>query len=151
MADDEDDGYIPERWIYEGRRLGSKDKLMSTWHRETEEKASWFAGKTVAGAVVGGIYELKTLTREDGVTVRFGSAKYIERVPDEVLIARLRAEDRAANIQYEAGLAQKKLAKDNGDIGALTLAELRKIMHSSMPARRTALAATVLNYLNMGL
>lgn len=151
MMSDTDDGFVPTRWVYEGRRLNSKNKLMSTWLREGEEKPSWFDGKTVSGAIVGGIYELSTQTREDGVTVRFGSATFIERVTDEVLMARLRAEDRAANIENEAIAAQKKLAKDNGDIGDLTLQELRKIMHNSMPARRTAMAAVVLNYLNMGL
>lgn len=149
MADD--DNFVPTRWTYEGRRLDSKNKLLTAWKREGAESASWFAGKTVAGPIIGGVYEILTHVRDDGVTARFGSAKYVEPIKDELLVARLRAEDRAANIEYEAIAATKKLAKDNGDIGDLTLRELRKLMHNSMPARRTAMASVVLSYLNMGL
>lgn len=132
-------------WTYAGRRVGSS-KVVHHWvdHNGKEHRYD----HVPTGAVIGGSYEV--LCNEAGTTAVIRGAEYLH--PAEVEAAERDAwklADRAASAWQEQRRAEARAAKDNGSLGDLTLADVRKALLRQPFHLRAGTLAAVLAYLGV--
>lgn len=139
-----DEVWVDETWTYAGLRFQRRGvKPLHAWMTPNEEgEQLWSAGADV----IGGSYLVETTN--GGQRARIKGARYVGTAEvDELTVARWRLEHRTARTVVEAERAEKRQAKENGDVGDLTLRELRAQMHKSLPHQRAGILASVLEYL----
>jgi len=139
---DPDEG-TTETWTYIGRRGGYEDGKPAHVFLDPSGKSRAFNGKVIRHPAIGGRYTLTVWHREEGrISANFDSVRYAGMHDDAEDMNRWRAEAMAAEQEVSANQAAARLARDNGDIGAITLHGLRDIMRRQPPhLRRGTLAA----------
>lgn len=143
MADDE---WETEEWTYVGRVLGFK-KMQYRFIRPGEGDVFYSAAPT--GPVVGGVYSVEVKPASEGLTARVQGASYI-RMSDSESLTTWRMDDKTAQVEQERRRAAKRMAAENSDIGALTLAEVAAIIGRQLPHQRAGTLAVVLQYVGKG-
>lgn len=147
MADDE---LVVQRWVYAGRRwVSTKGKLYHAFLNEegphTSGDERWYGGAP-KHASVGSIYAVEASDRQAKVR----SAELVGRCRDEQLVGSWRAMDRSAGTAQEGVRAAKRLQSRNGEIGSLTLEQLRDVMESQPKHVQDGTLVVVLRYLTRG-
>lgn len=137
-------------WTYCGRRMNS-GKLSHLWLDERGERAIFSKG----GSVIGGRYTLDVQRDGDELTARFGTLHFVgpyeDDDPDGAIVAGWTLEHRAAQTENEAVRAEKRLARETtGQMGPLTLRQVRHQYQRSTPMAQAGIAAAVLAYLEWG-
>lgn len=142
-------GWTADEWTYTGRRSTRSGKPAHLFLDAGAQPHSF--AKVSASPVIGGIYLVEWLDNDDDtISARIQAARYL-RMTDDDRLAEWRLQDRAASTQLEADRARKRAAADNGEIGALTLADVRAMV-SRLPtsAQRAGTIAAVLAYIERG-
>jgi len=145
-----DTEWSTQRWIYAGRRWGgAKGKIFYAFVPEdgpfTAEDELWYAGAP-KHASVGTIYAVEAT---DG-QARVRQAEFVGRCKDETLVESWRVRDRTAGVTQEAHRAAKRLQSQNGEIGGLTLEQLRGVLESQPKHVQDGTLVVVLRYLTRG-
>lgn len=139
-----DDGRVTEHWTYIGKRTYAADYPHGFLDPAGTER--YFSGKVMAHPAVGARYAVSVLHRpdDDRVSAYIETARYVGMHDDDNAIARWRFEHMAAEAQRQQEAAEKRLARDNGKIGDLTLDEVRDLLRRqpSMIRRGTIAAIT---------
>lgn len=145
MTDDEP-ALEKHGWIYVGRVITSDNKLGSRWIDHLGTQRVYAA--TAHGKVIGGIYEIEsTADAKQAVIKKSGNAFTVNNDIDEAKLAQWRLEDRAAYLEDEGRKAERRLAKENDDIGNMTLAELRHLTAMASPMQRAGMKVAAFRYL----
>lgn len=130
-------------WIYAGRRY-IKEKLWHYWLDHNDKRAMF--DKAPAGPAIGGRYVVKAT--ENSSHAAPSQARFVGTVtPDDERLPGWRVEDRAASAALEADRFRKRAGRENGDIGDMTLGQLRAQMRGKPMHLRTGTVAAVLAYL----
>lgn len=137
---------VGRSWIYLGRYAHPKG-LGSRW-LDHNDKPAWFA-KGPKDAIVGGRY-LVDCTADSGRAVVRGARYEAKADVGDGQLAEWRLEDRRAYLEDEGRKAVARAKRDNGDIGALTLDQVRRLLLTAGGLRRGALLAAVLGYIEGG-
>lgn len=136
---------IERTWTYTGAEIVQGGKLGSAWLDHTGERRLF--SDAPSPAIVGGIYTVRTT--EDGTRAAVAGASY-ERASEDERTEEWRLTDRAERTEHGAIKAKAKLIREAkaeaGDLGSLTLAEVKAKMRG-LPEHRAAVLATVLRYL----
>lgn len=129
------------RMVYAGKRLSSKETLVSAWYREDDPDELLLFKKLDAGCI-GGIYEIKVVVDDDPGTSVVGKPKWTSEQVDGDERAALTLRHRAAETDYAVIQSEKRAAND--DELARAMAPLRRIIHrDSNSRRRWALAGAI--------
>lgn len=135
-----------ETWTYMGHRRVN-DTLYAAW-KDANGKTLLYDKKR-GDAIIGQQYELE-VERDDesGISVYFRSKRFIGPVePEQVSEWRAEAAQAESADQYDR--AEAKLIKENGDIGSLTLDDVRRMLRNRKGWKnRTTLLAVVQAYLS---
>jgi hypothetical protein len=146
------EGWTENEWVYLGRRFSAGDKKLWFNFRDHEGETRLFS-RPPSSPVVGGRYAIQNRRLPEGrCSARVQDAGYVGPVaePDRVVEV-WRLQDRAAATQLEALRARKRAAADNGEIGDLTLAEVRAlVVRQATSTARAGMIAAVLNYIERG-
>jgi hypothetical protein len=141
-------GWHQTEWTYIGRRMSRANKVVHFFLDANGETRSF--AKVASSPVVGGVYLVEWLDNGDTISARIQSARYL-RLTDDDNLAAWRLKDRAASTEQEAERARKRAAAENGDFGAMTLADVRAMMSRTVTsAQRAGTIAAVLNYIARG-
>lgn len=146
MADEEEPDLEEHTWTYLGRCITSDKKLGSRWE-DHHGALVVFGGTDAHGRPIGSTFTVEA--RADSGRARVQSAKWIGKneALTEEQIDRWKLEDQAAYRTFEARRAERRLAKDNKDIGAMTLNEIHRTMQGKPAMQKTAMLTVVLDYL----
>jgi hypothetical protein len=146
------EGWTENEWVYIGRRFSAGDKKLWFNFRDHDGETRLFA-KAPTSPVIAGRYAVQNRKLPEGrCTARVQDARYVGPVaePDHVVEV-WRLQDPAAATQLEALRARKRAAADNGEIGDLTLADVRAlVVHQATSTARAGMIAAVLNYIERG-
>lgn len=139
-----------ERWAYAGRCILTGRKTGHEFVTEGGSGESFYFAKAPKNPVVGGVYTVEVERHEDGVTVvgltqSFWTGEYVEDYKRD----KWRADDRQAAAELDHDKAARAAAKDNGDLGDLTLRQVRDMLRTAIGTRRVSLLAVVLRYLGV--
>jgi len=126
-------------WVYLGRRIFKGGKLSHVFQSDDDIK---IFSKAPRHPVVGDLYAIEW----NGQSARLADAKRLSATHDERL-SEWRLRDREALTNDEARKATKRLHDRNGDLGELTLDDLKAIMSKQPQHIRAGTVATVLSYL----
>jgi hypothetical protein len=131
-------------WTFAGRVILTNKKLGFRFYTADGEERIF--GKGPSGAVIGGQYEVEANDTQARVT----TAKFIgQDLSDEAKITRWRAEDRAEYTTHEMWATEKRLARDNGNLGNMTLDQIAEMMATALPSRRHAMVALVMSHIGV--
>jgi hypothetical protein len=135
-----------ERWTYLGR---VELKTGKVGHRWRDEGGVELAFAVLRGMTIGGLYELEVTRGDDGAFESVKAAPlYIGRADlDADAVARLRAEDQATMTHVEARRAHARDARENVDIGDMTLRQVRAMWMDAVAGREHAVMARVIGYI----
>jgi hypothetical protein len=143
-----------ETWHYMGRRCDRAGKLTDHWQTAAahdpinpSETEKVFAHDRRQRYVVGSAYALPVQRDDDGVTARFGRAEQTGEVELDETVNAWRLLDRAAMAQQEQFRALQRAIKEAGDIGAMTLEQVREAYWRLLPHQRAGVIAAVIEYL----
>lgn len=120
---------IQVTWVYCGQRLTHSGEQRHEWRDAadpSDDNAHQYGPKNiVSGASIGGLYELNVTTE---MSVKLGGAhpapRFVGRFTDLDLIAAWKALDSQYRVMKDGTSAAKKLKKDHGDLGDLTLNQI---------------------------
>lgn len=142
--DQPDDGRVTEHWTYAGKRASGDD--YPHLFLDAAGKERYFSGKVMAHPGIGARYAVSVLHRpdDDRVSAYIEAARYVGMTDDADAVARWRFENMAAEAERQKVLAEKRIHRDNGHIGDLTLTDLRDLLRRqpSMIRRGTIAAVT---------
>jgi hypothetical protein len=146
------EGWTENEWVYLGRRFSAGDKKLWFNFRDHDGETRLFS-RPPRSPVIGGRYAVQNRTLPEGrCSARVQDARYVGPVaePDHA-IELWRLTDRSAATQLEALRARKRAAADNGEIGNLTLADVRAlVVRQATSTARAGMIAAVLNYIERG-
>jgi len=132
-------------WYYGGRRLGKSNKVLHLWvdHKEEEH---WYADAP-SSAGIGRRYDVRC-TADGGQAVTKSARLDYGEQELHGKTNEWRLEDRAASAEIERIRATKRAAADNGDLGDLTLSDVRALLNKGPWSQRAGYLAAVLRYLD---
>ena len=101
-----------------------------------------FGRKALDGSFIGAVYEVE---KTGDTSFKLASRRYVGKFQDEAVVAQWQLDARAKKIEEEAARLEKK---DKDIPAALNLmAPLRKLYRNSLPDRKRAIEALLLDYL----
>lgn len=138
-----DEPWQEEYWYYMGQSLGAKDKLIHLFRTPRGEKAYNGAPKS---AVIGRQYLIEV--EPGGTRARIDGAKMTDHSNRHVDTDTWRLRDREARAEYDSIAAAKRLATDNGDLGNVTLKDIKgRMLTLRNRQQRAALLAAIVSYI----
>lgn len=135
------------RFVCVGLRAYRGGRFALTYLDENGEKRAW--KKANLGGVIGGVYEVEI--EGDPSSVYSDTSRYVSIAEGrEEEIAKWRLLDRAARAEQEAIRAERRAKESNGDLGDLTLREIREIMRGQLGHQRHGMLTAVSAYISGG-
>jgi len=132
-------------WTYKHRYLRRDGGIGHAWIAHNDEEVSYDAAPS--GAVIGGLYKVECTLSGDRARPKSAEFTGDRADVDEGVLVEWRTEDRAAAVAAEIEKARKRLAKEDADIGDLTLHQARRLLAKGLPHQKAATAAVILRYL----
>lgn len=148
MTDDErqEEQLEARPWTYTGR-YGMTKGLGSQWIDHRGETVRF--GRVPKGAVVGGRYLVRCLADSSSAVII--DAEYQGPTGESPeTVAQWRLDDKREYLHDEARKAVDRAKRENGDLGQLTLEQVRQQLLRAGGLRRGALLAAVLGYIEGG-
>lgn len=137
-----EDIWLEEYWYYQGQRLSTKDKIVHAWRTPGGDKVY---GGAPNRAVIGRRYLVEV--KSDGSKARVDGAKFDNDTPVHIDVDTWRLRDREARAEYDSIAAAKRLATDNGDLGNVTLKDIKgRMLTLRNRQQRAALLAAIIAY-----
>lgn len=133
-----------ELWTYLGERY-SQGKLYACW-QDADGHERYYDKKR--NGIIGSQYELEVERTDEKVLVIFGTKRHRGQKDEPGVVGKWRAESAAANAAEASDKLEAKLLKENSDLDAMTLGELRAMMRRRRGYKnRSSMLAVVYEYL----
>ena len=138
-----------ETWWYAGRRE-LKSRLAHAF-TPLQDEGFLLYSKAPKSPVIGASYRVEVERSSDHVTAKISSAVlFLADTERHADIDQWRLEDRTAVALVEQYRAVKRMAQANGELGLLTLQDIRVAYSKAPTVQRWGLVAAVLAYIEKG-